>query len=210
MTELLADDRVVDERSRRLYLDVMQSETSRLGRLVENLLDFGRMQANRRHYEQEPFDFTELVRDTVRDYGEEVQRDGYSLELSGDHAPTLVAADREAFRSVIRNLLENAVKYSPDSRTVWIETGRQNGDVVLNVRDRGIGVPANEQRRIFDRFVRGEAAKRACIQGTGIGLAMVREIVEAHHGRVTLISEPGVGSTFAVQVPLIRTSLSGA
>lgn len=210
MTELLADDRVVDERSRRLYLDVMQSETSRLGRLVENLLDFGRMQANRRHYEQEPFDFTELVRDTVRDYGEEVQRDGYSLELSGDHAPTLVAADREAFRSVIRNLLENAVKYSPDSRTVWIETGRQNGDVVLNVRDRGIGVPANEQRRIFDRFVRGEAAKRACIQGTGIGLAMVREIVEAHHGRVTLTSEPGVGSTFAVQVPLIRTSLSGA
>jgi signal transduction histidine kinase len=85
---------------------------------------------------------------------------------------------------------------------VWIETERQNGDVVLNVRDRGIGILPDEQRRIFERFVRGRAAKQACIHGTGIGLAMVKEIVEAHNGRVDVMSEPAGGSTFVVRVPL--------
>ena len=101
-----------------------------------------------------------------------------------------------------RNLLENAVKYSPDALMVWVETACDGRTAVLRVRDEGIGVPREEQSRIFDKFVRGEAAKRACIQGTGIGLSMVKEIVGAHHGQVTLQSAVGCGSTFNVQLPL--------
>jgi two-component system sensor histidine kinase SenX3 len=105
---------------------------------------------------------------------------------------------------VVRNLLENAVKYSPECRIVWIETGGENSNAVLRVRDHGMGIPQHEQNRIFDKFVRGQAAKDSCTQGTGIGLAMVRQIVHAHEGEVLLASGVGQGSTFTVRLPLNR------
>ncbi|MGH9718822.1 MAG: sensor histidine kinase [Bryobacteraceae bacterium] len=204
LTELLAHGRVPDESRRSLYFDVLQRETSRLHRLVENLLDFGRMEADRRQYSREPLDFTELVRDSVREYEDEIRASGYTIELAAESPGTTVRADREALRRVVRNLLENAVKYSPECRTVWVEAAADSREAVLRVRDSGIGIAPEEQSRIFDRFVRGEAAKRACIQGTGIGLAMVKEIVLAHHGDVAVASESGRGSTFTVRLPASR------
>jgi signal transduction histidine kinase len=200
LTELLASGRIQDETRRRTYFDFLQKETGRLHALVENLLDFGRMEAGRRQYRPEQSDLYELVGDTVRDYQEEISGLGYGFELTGDAVS--VRADREAIRRVVRNLLENAVKYSPECHTVWIETGSENGRAVLRVRDRGMGIPIEEQPRVFDRFVRGQAAKQACIKGTGIGLAMVREIVKAHAGQVHLASEVGKGSTFTIRLPL--------
>jgi signal transduction histidine kinase len=200
LTELLASGRIHDEARRRVYFDFLQKETGRLHSLVENLLDFGRMEAGRRQYRPEPSDLHELVREVVCEYQEEISGSGYAFELAGSAAP--VRADREAIRRLVRNLLENAVKYSPECRTVWIETGLENGRAVLRVRDRGMGIAPQEQARVFDRFVRGQAAKEACIQGTGIGLAMVREIVKAHAGDVHLASELGRGSTFTVCLPL--------
>jgi two-component system, OmpR family, sensor histidine kinase SenX3 len=110
---------------------------------------------------------------------------------------------------MVRNLLENAVKYSPACQTVWIEAGQEEGRAVLRVKDRGMGIAPREQSRVFDKFVRGEAAKDACIQGTGIGLAMVRAIVNEHGGEVHLQSEVGQGSTFTIRLPLHR-ALNGA
>ena len=130
--------------------------------------------------------------------------------LAETDAPAPVTADREAIRRVVRNLLENAVKYSPEKRTVWVETVRENGNAVLTVRDEGMGIAADEQPRIFDKFVRGEAAKKACIQGTGIGLAMVKEIVQAHNGQVAVSSNIGKGSIFTVRLPLRPAMRTGA
>ena len=203
LTELLAHDRIHDEDRRRLYFDILHKETGRLHGLVENLLDFGRMEAGRTQYRPESIDLYELVRDAVRDYQEEIGDSGYGFELTGTVGAPL-RADREALRRLVRNLLENAVKYSPECRTVWIETGQESGRAVLRVRDRGMGIPPIEQVHIFDKFVRGSAAKQACIQGTGIGLAMVREIVRGHEGEVHLASEVGQGSTFTVRLPLER------
>jgi signal transduction histidine kinase len=203
LTELLAHDRIHDENRRRLYFDILHKETGRLHGLVENLLDFGRMEAGRTQYRPESIDLYELVRDTVRDYQEEIGGSGYGFELTGAAGAPL-RADREALRRLVRNLLENAVKYSPECRTVWIEAAEESGSAVLRVRDRGMGIPPLEQVHIFDKFVRGSAAKQACIHGTGIGLAMVREIVRGHEGEVHLASEVGQGSTFTVRLPLAR------
>jgi signal transduction histidine kinase len=209
LTELLAERRIHDETRRQTYFEVMQKETLRLQRLVENLLDFGRMEANRREYTHESLDFVELVRSGVRDYQREVQQSGYEIKLTSTLDAVPVCGDREALSRVVRNLLENAVKYSPDCRTVWVDAARENGTAVLAVRDNGIGIAAGEQARIFDKFVRGEAAKQACIQGTGIGLAMVKEVVQAHNGALEVKSETGAGSTFTVRLPL-TTAVAGS
>ena len=202
LTELLAQGRIQDESRRRVYFDVLAKETSRLHRLVEDLLDFGRMDAGRRRYQFETIDLSRLVEDAISEYHREADANGHRIEFAAHSGRLTVDADHEALNRVIRNLLENAVKYSPDAVIVWVETTRDGHTALLRVRDEGIGVPPEEQSRIFEKFVRGEAAKRACIQGTGIGLSMVKEIVGAHHGRVTLQSDVGRGSTFIVQLPL--------
>jgi signal transduction histidine kinase len=200
LTELLAEGRIVEESRRRQYFSVLQRETARLHRLVEDLLDFGRIDAGRRQYQLEPVDFLELVRNGIDEY--KSHANGRRIENFSESTEIIVDADREALRCVVRNLVENAVKYSPASSTVWVETGCERNQAVLRVRDEGIGIPAEEQSRIFEKFVRGEAAKKACVPGAGIGLAMVKEIVTMHHGAVGLDSEAGRGSTFMVRLPL--------
>jgi signal transduction histidine kinase len=202
LTELLAEGRILDEARRRQYFGVLQKETSRLHRLVEDLLDFGRMEAGRRQYRNEALELATVVRDSVQQYTNEAGANSHTIDVASQHGPLIVEADREALQRVVRNLLENAVKYSPDAKTVWVETDREGRFAILRVRDRGIGIPAEEKKRIFEKFVRGDAAKRAAIPGTGIGLAMVQEIVRVHHGEVDLTSQPGSGSTFTVRLPL--------
>jgi signal transduction histidine kinase len=202
LTELLSEGRIHDESRRRLYFDVLRKETLRLYQLVEDLLDFGRMDAGRRQYRLERIDFCELVREGVLAYRDESNGNGHTIELTSNNGSLLVHGDREALRRVVRNLVENAVKYSPNAQTVWVETGSEKRSAVLRVRDAGIGIPPDERSRIFEKFVRGEAAKQACIPGTGVGLAMVQEIVRVHHGELDLDSEVGRGSTFVVRLPL--------
>jgi signal transduction histidine kinase len=103
---------------------------------------------------------------------------------------------------VFRNLLDNAVKYSPECRTVWVDTGPVDGRLGIRVRDRGVGIPPAEQRSIFDRFVRGSVSRDTGVKGTGIGLTLARHIVGAHHGEIRLESMPGQGSTFTILLPL--------
>ena len=206
LTELLAHGRVQDEGRRRLYFDVLLKETSRLAQLVEDLLDFGRLNAGRQPYLLEPLDLGDLVRDGIRDYQQEARVHEHRIELTAGEEPVIIDADREALNRVVRNLVDNAMKYSPSSPAVWVEVGSDGPMAVLRVRDEGIGVPPGERIQIFEKFVRGAAAKASCIQGTGIGLAMVREIVHAHHGTVALYSEVGRGSTFVVRLPLSTTA----
>jgi signal transduction histidine kinase/predicted negative regulator of RcsB-dependent stress response len=210
LTELLADGRIHEEGRRLRYFNVLQQESARLHQLVEDLLDFGRMDAGRRQYRIEPLDLSELVRDGIEEYQTMAGANGHRIEVSSDSSRLVVDADREAIGRVIRNLLENAVKYSPAATTVWVETGHDARSAVLRVRDEGIGIPPEEKARIFEKFVRGEAAKHACIPGTGIGLAMVKEILRAHHGDVDLASEVGRGSTFIVRLPLSSAWQGGA
>ena len=113
-------------------------------------------------------------------------------------------ADREALSRAVRNLLENALKYLGAGRRIVVHVTDRLGIVAISVRDEGLGIPRHEQRQIFQKFVRGSASHHHRIHGTGIGLAMVRHIVTAHGGRVTVDSAPGRGSTFTIRLPAAR------
>ncbi len=201
--EMLAHDRFPNDELRRRSFDVLVRDTDRLRRLVEGLLDFGRFEAGAAALRLETVDVAALLRATVADFQERVARDGYRIELTGASDAVTARADREALARALWNLLDNAVKYSPECRTVWVEMSRQSDQLSIGVQDQGIGIPIAEQREIFDRFFRGGDSKARRISGTGIGLAMVREIVRAHGGEILLTSEPGRGSRFTV---ILRTA----
>ncbi len=201
LSEMLAKGRVIDGSVRQQYYEVLELESTRLQRLVEGLLKFGRMEAGAIRYEFERIDSAELLRSLVADFGREAGRHGCSVELNVNDAAPPARADREALICVIWNLMDNAMKYSPDCRTVWVDLGRENGRVAIRVRDRGVGIPHEDQKRIFEKFFRGESASTLGVQGTGIGLAVVRQIVARHGGEIRLESEPGAGSAFTVLLP---------
>ena len=202
ITELLTDDRLANDERRRQSYVFLERETGRLQRLVEDLLDFGRMESGRKQYLLQPHDLFGLVRTAVAEFKEEPIASGCEVQMNLDGRETPVKADEEALRRAIRNLLENALKYSPACRTVWVDGRVDRRHVAISIRDRGMGIETRDQRVIFQKFVRGEAAKKAGIKGTGIGLSMVRQIVQACGGEIQLESLAGFGSTFTIVLPL--------
>jgi signal transduction histidine kinase len=198
LSEVFVQDRVASEDVRRQYYTVLDRESGRLHRLVEGLLKFG----DPRHDKFGTIDTAALLRSVVEEFSVEADRRGYRIELNAGDASLSVRADREALSCVVWNLLDNAVKYSPGNNTVWVELSRMNGHVAIRVRDEGAGIPRNDQRRIFKKFVRGATARTLGVPGTGIGLAVAHQIVKRHGGDIRLQSEPGKGSTFTVLLPL--------
>jgi signal transduction histidine kinase len=201
-SELLADGRVSSEQRRQAYYEALRTESERLQRLVENLLNFGRMEAGAEEYRFESLEAGTLVKDIAEEFGEKVREKGFLLETDTDPHLPRVRGDREALGIAVWNLLDNAVKYSPDSKRVWIETGTEGNAVAIRVRDEGVGIASAEQKEIFKKFVRLSAAKAAGIKGTGLGLAMAERIVNAHGGRIQVSSQPGAGSTFTILLPI--------
>jgi signal transduction histidine kinase len=200
-TTMLRENAAITEERRRLCYDAQARAAHRLQALVESLLDFGRMEAGARRYHFEQRDCAQVVRRTVEEFRTDSQASGFRIEFDSDGS-TEVETDAEALARAVRNLLENAVKYSAERREVEVGLQRHNGDVRIAVRDHGIGIPAHERANIFKKFQRGEQARTRGIKGTGIGLAMVEEIVKAHHGCVEVESEPGKGSTFTIVLPV--------
>lgn len=205
LTEMLLDGRVIAEERRETYYRAAARQTERLHRLVEGLLDFGRMEAGTSPYQMAPIDACALVRSVVDEFEQDSAASGYHVELQVDGfegATLVVAGDREALTHAVWNLLDNAVKYSPTCRTVWVDVAQTGSRLNIRVRDRGLGIPTHEHRDVFKRFVRGAGAKAHGIRGTGVGLAMVRHIVSAHGGQVDIESREGMGSTFTIVLPL--------
>jgi len=206
ITELLSEGRLADPLRRQQSFGFLQRETARLQRLVEDLLDFGRMESGRTQYANEIYDAFTLVRTVVEDFKEEARSYGFQIEMSLDECASTIKADQQALARALRNLLENAVKYSQQCRTVWVDGSVTQRSVAISVRDQGMGIPPAEQREIFQKFVRGSAAKTSGIKGTGIGLSMVRQIIRASGGEIHLDSAVGVGSTFTILLPLAHRS----
>lgn len=202
LSELLVSGRVAGEQDRQEYYELIAHESQRLGRLVEGLLNFGRVEAGALEFRFEAVDPAALVREVVQEFRRESGTRGYQVELTADGPAPPVRADRAGLSCVVWNLLDNAVKYSPESFTVWVEVEREGPWIVIRVRDRGLGIPPGEQTEIFRKFVRGQAARARSILGTGIGLAVASQIVAAHGGNITLQSRPGEGSTFTVRLPI--------
>jgi signal transduction histidine kinase len=201
LTELLAAGHVPTEQRKAYYYELLANETERLHRMVESLLSFGRMEAGAYPWRLETADPRELVGGILEEFRNEPQfRD---RETVCDIAPGLppIRADREALSRAVWNLLENASKYSAPRTPIHVFARRAGDAVEVGVEDQGIGIPKAEQVRIFQKFVRGDAAQKGGIGGVGIGLALVQRIMEAHGGSVQVTSEPGRGSTFTLVFP---------
>jgi signal transduction histidine kinase len=163
------------------------------------------MEAGAAKYQFTAIDATAFLKSLVEEFGREADRQGSRVELSMEQEVPPARADREALSCVVWNLLDNAVKYSPECRTVWVDLARENGHVAIRVRDKGVGIPREEHERIFQKFVRGETAKSLAVPGTGIGLAVAQQIIRRHGGEIRLNSEPGAGSTFTVLLPVAES-----
>jgi signal transduction histidine kinase len=207
VTDLLEEnDELVGDRRRQFYRTLGRN-TERLHRLVEALLDFSRMETGRKPYALRLVDLGDLTGRVVEEFERDTNRDVVSIQVEVESLCT-VSADGEAVTTALWNLLDNAVKYSPGRADIRVAVSRRaDGRIALAVSDRGLGVPAREHSTIFGRFVRGAQATYLGIKGTGLGLALVSHIVEAHHGTVELESTEGTGSTFTI---LLRRADAGS
>jgi signal transduction histidine kinase len=201
ITEALEDGRVSSEQTRNTYYQSLSRATQRLQRLVEDLLDFRRMQSGSVEYRLARINARQLTDQIADEFQQDVQHRGF--QVATNVAPDVwLLADREALGRALWNLLDNAVKYSADSRRIELQAQRRDRFFVWSVKDYGIGIPASERSMVFHRFYRGNEAQRTGIRGTGIGLAMVEQIARAHGGEVSVISEPGAGSVFTFSIPV--------
>ena len=199
LAEMLKDGRVKEEQRRQRYYEMIVSESRRLRRLVENVLDFSRIEEGRKKYDLEPFEPTPWLRERVEEFQAEVGGAGVTIAASIPDGLPLVLGDREALSTALHNLLDNAVKYSPDSKTVWIETTANGHSLSIAVRDRGVGIRDEDKQHIFEKFYRGGELVRQ-VKGVGLGLILVKRIVTAHGGSVDFDSRPGEGSTFTIHL----------
>jgi signal transduction histidine kinase len=202
LAELLSSGRVASDERRARYYEIMEKETGRLHRLVEGLLDFGRMEAGALEFSWDRVVPSDLVARVVEEFKTERGDDGDQVELSADPDTPDVRADSEALGRAVWNLLDNAVKYSADRKPVRVSVWQDHDLVAIAVRDEGVGIPEAEHEAVFQKFIRGTSSDGRGAKGTGIGLAMVKHIVEAHDGSVTVESEPGSGSTFTILLPV--------
>jgi signal transduction histidine kinase len=205
LTEMLEDNAASPNRLPDYYR-ALGRESRRLRAMVENLLDFGRIDAGRRIYEFEEIDAIQLVARVAQEYTDRSPAVARRIEQSlPPREEIIVRADGEALALAVRNLLDNAMKYSPESAAVRLAVARSNGTVAMSIEDRGAGIGPHERRDIFRKFSRGAAAKALNVKGTGIGLTMAEQIVKAHGGRLELQSEPGRGSTFTIVLPPVAS-----
>jgi signal transduction histidine kinase len=198
LSHMLQSGRVEDDRRRDEYYGVLVRETERLHRLVDRLLKFGRVDAGQ--FQLETVDARELAEYVANDFRRTAG--DRAFELSTSDRPCPFRVDRELVTLAVWNLLENAVKYSPDGGAVRLDVRATSGHVRMTVTDTGIGIPAQDQRRIFEQFVRGSGAAAWGATGSGLGLALVDRVVRAHGGEVELDSVPGRGSIFTIVLPM--------
>jgi signal transduction histidine kinase len=202
LTERLQRDETISGARRRQYYDVLAGDIDRLKRFVESLLDFGRMEAGTATLRLEPADLPDVVSGIVDDFKARPEAGRHPIQMLPAGPLPPVRLDKETFGRALWNLLDNAAKYSPEESPIRIEIVREDGRAAVHVRDEGQGVRPEHRRQIFKKFVRGDETRSSGVRGTGVGLALVREIARAHGGEVRLTTEVGRGSTFSLLVPL--------
>jgi two-component system phosphate regulon sensor histidine kinase PhoR len=196
--ELLQSGRVENDEKRRQYLQIIVSESERLGALIENVLDFAKVERGKAAYEFNPGRVEEVVARAVEACRVRAERENVALDMNVADGLPLVDLDERAIEIAVINLVDNALKYAPDGQLVSITVRQNERAIEIRVTDQGAGIPADDRRRIFERFVRGKTAFGKQVRGSGIGLALVKHIAEAHGGAVWVEDATPHGSTFVL------------
>ena len=192
-----------DERVRAEFLEDMRSQTERLQNLARTLLDLSRLDANALTFRKEEVDLEDLLHELRRDFG----YTGRPVNVRVDEDVPPVKTDPTQLHRMLAILLDNALKYSGEEAPVDLSLSREDGRAVISIADRGCGIPEAEIPHIFDRFYRAQGSSRA--DGTGLGLALARELNDHLGGEIRVQSRPGAGSTFSVTLPLAADAPNG-
>jgi len=200
--ETLELGRITTQEKKQQYYRIIRKESERLTALINNILDFSRIEAGRKEYEFRETDIAELVRNTLDSYRYQIEQQGFALEETIDSDLPAVYVDREAIARALVNLVNNALKYSSDDKFLGVKLYRENGVVKLEVVDHGIGIARRDQTKIFEKFYRAGDPLVHNTKGSGLGLSLVRHITEAHGGDISVESTPGRGSRFVLSLPL--------
>jgi len=195
-----------DPTARQEYLDTIIKESERLSRLLNNVLDFSKIEQGKKVYRPAPASLPEIIQETTRALEYPLKQLGLALNVECEEGLPEVRVDRDGLEQALMNLLTNAMKYSGDSREIGLRLLKQGTWAVIKVIDRGVGIDPAEHRRIFGKFYRVASPENDRLPGTGLGLSLVSHFAKAHQGRVEVESSPGRGSTFSLYLPLEQAS----
>jgi signal transduction histidine kinase len=202
--ENLADGVIHDEEQVRKYGELIRGEGRRLSDMVEQILEFAGIQSGQRGFVMRAVDIGALVDDVLAASRALIVDAGLRIDVDIPENLPRARADEPALRRAVQNLISNAIKYGASGGWIGIRARAVDSTILLSVTDKGIGIPAAEQARIFDPFYRAAGVVSARIQGAGLGLSLVRRIVEGHEGQITVRSEAGHGSEFTITIPVAK------
>jgi signal transduction histidine kinase len=200
--ETLELGRITTQDKKEQYYRIIRKESERLSALINNILDFSRIEAGHKEYEFRETDIAELVRNTLDSYRYQIEQQGFEFEESIDSNLPAVPVDREAIARALVNLVNNALKYSCEEKFLGVKLYRDQSAVKLEVADHGIGIERRDQSKIFEKFYRAGDPLVHNTKGSGLGLSLVRHISQAHGGDIAVESTPGRGSRFILSLPL--------
>jgi signal transduction histidine kinase len=201
--EFLKLGRVKDTAKMREYGEYIETESRRLTQLINNILDFSRIESGQKSYHFYPTDIRELVADTLKVFEVRLKQDDFKTHFEAAANLPRVAVDADAMTQALVNLLDNAAKYSGAARDITLKLAQRDEWVTVAIGDNGVGIPEEDQEKVFERFHRVSTGLVHDVKGSGLGLAIVKHIVEAHSGKVTLDSRPGRGTTFTIHLPAL-------
>ena len=208
-SELLSNDNLRSEK-RAEYAGIIEGETERLRRMIENILEFSRIEKGLKIYNFEKMDLNCAVEELLSRMNYELRMKKFTTEVQLSPDPVYINGDKDSFASVLENLITNSIKYSGSNRHIRIVTSVQGGNAAVAVEDKGIGVSRENLKKIFTKFFREVSKETSGIKGAGIGLSIVKNIVEAHGGRIEVESEQGIGSSFKIILPAYEAETQDA
>ncbi|MEW6196690.1 MAG: ATP-binding protein [Bacteroidota bacterium] len=199
--ETLEMNRVKSEEKRQEYYEIISHESNRLSRIVNSILSFSQIEAGKKKYNFSTVDLNEVTSKVFETYSYHLASKGFDFRFEPSNDLPKINGDAEAISEAVINLIDNAVKYSADNKFVVLRTKAESGFVVVEVEDNGIGISKSDQQKIFDKFYRASKGLVHNTKGTGLGLTLVKHIMEAHQGKTELHSEVGKGSLFRLLFP---------
>jgi signal transduction histidine kinase len=200
-SEILESGRATSKEKEHEYYRIIHRESRRLTQLINNILDFSKIEAGRKQYQFELCNVASIVEEVLNNYEYQIASSGFELKTHVSLPLPQARVDPDAIAQAVLNLLNNAIKYARDVKRVEVRVESREGHIAIEVADHGVGIPQSEHEKIFEKFYRVNNDLVHTARGTGLGLALVKHIVDAHGGKILVDSAPGKGSRFTILLP---------